>query len=82
MVDLDNKKFANIYSKILYRFRNSIAHAEFKIEENEIKFCNTDNSKIVFKARIERKRVEKFMEDLLEEVGWRVIVVIQNDILD
>ena len=68
IVDLDNKKFANIYNKVLYRFRNSIAHAEFKIEENEIKFCNTDNSKIVFKARIERKRVEKFMEDLLKRI--------------
>ena len=68
MVDLEDNKFANTYGKILYRFRNSIAHAEFEIEENEMSFSNTNHDKILFKARIEHEKMERFMQRLLEGV--------------
>jgi len=35
IIMVDDKRFTNVYSKILYRFRNSIAHAEFGIMDSE-----------------------------------------------
>jgi len=68
MVDLEDSKFANTYGKVLYRFRNSIAHAEFEIGEEEIRFSNTNHDKILFKARIEHEKMEGFTKQLLEGV--------------
>ena len=66
----DTEKTAKLYWKILYRFRNSIAHGEFKIIENEIIFCNTytnpKNKKIVtLRARLDINKLDNFLDILL-----------------
>jgi len=65
---IDTNKSSNLYLKILYRFRNSIAHGEFKILDNEIVFCNTEHDKILFRARIEKNKIHDFMQELQDNL--------------
>ncbi|MBU1668126.1 hypothetical protein KKC13_06875 [bacterium] len=58
----------NEYIKILSCFRNSIAHGEFKILDDEIRFCNTQHGKIKFKARVSKDRIEGLMKELRNKV--------------
>ncbi len=41
---------------------------KLEIMDSEIRFCNTDYNKIVFKARIDRDKIDIFMSKLLEEL--------------
>jgi len=62
------QEFKNDYLKMLYRLRNSIAHAEFNIREDEVFFCNTHNDELNLKANVLRCELDGFMEGLLEMV--------------
>ena len=55
------------YLKILYRFRNSIAHGEFKILEDRIIFCNTQDKKTLLKAQILKKDIDSFLKELIKK---------------
>jgi len=59
----------NEYIKILSCFRNSIAHGEFKILDDEIRFCNTAYGKVQFKARVSKDRIEGLMKTLKDKVS-------------
>ena len=58
---VDPKKYNNLYRNILYRFRNSIAHGEFNMLEDEITFCNSHHEEINFKARISMDKIDALM---------------------
>ena len=62
------QEFKNDYLKVLYRLRNSIAHAEFNIREDEVFFCNTHNDELNLKANVLRCELDGFMEGLLVRV--------------
>ena len=64
---VDPKKYNNLYRNILYRFRNSIAHGEFSILEDEITFCNSHGG-VNFKARISMDKIDELMEFLKGKV--------------
>jgi len=59
------------YLKVLYRFRNSIAHGEFKILDDRIIFCNTQDNgsvkKTVLKAQILKKDIDFFLKELMHK---------------
>jgi len=52
------------YLKILYRFRNSIAHGEFKILDDRIIFCNTHDGETLLKAQISKDDIDFFLKEL------------------
>ena len=48
--------------------RNSIAHGEFKMLEDEITFCNSHHKEINFKARISMDKIDELMGFLKDKV--------------
>jgi len=61
-------KIFEIIDRQNLKLRNSIAHGEFKILDDEIRFCNTAYGKVQFKARISKDRIEGLMKELKSKV--------------